>query len=46
MVKLQGVPVNATEEERKTFQVCFQSVQKGFKGTLDQLADYAAKVQT
>lgn len=42
-VRFHGIPVNATEEERKTFEAGFQSMQKGFTGTLDQLADYLAK---
>ena len=42
-VKLRGIPVNATEEERKTFEAGFASMHKGFTGTLDQLADYLAK---
>jgi len=42
-VKLQGIPRNATEEERKTFEAGFESMEKGFRGTLDQLADYLAK---
>lgn len=37
---LKGYPINATEEERKTFQAGFASMQKGFAGTLDQLAAY------
>ena len=43
-VKLQGIPVNATEKERNTFEAGFESMQKGFAGTLDQLADYLAKL--
>jgi len=37
---LRGVPVNATEAERKTFEAGHASMQQGFKGTLDQLAEY------
>jgi len=29
--------------ERKTFEAGFASMQKGFTGTLDQLADYLVK---
>lgn len=31
---------NATEEERKTFEEGYTSMQEGFKGTLDQLDEY------
>jgi uncharacterized protein YndB with AHSA1/START domain len=37
---LQSVPVNATGEERRTFKDGHRSMQQGFKGTLDQLAEY------
>jgi uncharacterized protein YndB with AHSA1/START domain len=37
---LSGFPINATEEARKTFEGGFDGVRQGFKGTLDQLADY------
>jgi uncharacterized protein YndB with AHSA1/START domain len=40
---LRGSPVNATEEERKTFEAGFESMQQGFKGTLDQLENYLAR---
>jgi uncharacterized protein YndB with AHSA1/START domain len=42
-LSLRGIPINATEEERKTFEAGHQSMQQGFKGTLDQLAEYLAK---
>ena len=42
---MHGVPINATEEERKTFQEGRGSMQQGFKGTLDQLDTYLAAVQ-
>jgi uncharacterized protein YndB with AHSA1/START domain len=32
-----------TESERKTFEAGRDSMQEGFKGTLEQLADYLAK---
>jgi uncharacterized protein YndB with AHSA1/START domain len=41
---LRGGPVNATEEERKTYEAGFESMKQGFGGTLDQLADYLSKV--
>ena len=40
---LRGVPVNATEAERKAFKAARASVQHGFKGTLDQLAAHLAR---
>ena len=43
-VKLQGIPINATESERKTFAAGFESMKKGFGGTLDQLAEHLAGV--
>jgi hypothetical protein len=36
---------NATEEERKTYQDGFASMQGGFTGTLDQLEAYLNKVK-
>jgi len=41
-VELRGVPINATEAERRTFEDGFKSMQQGFTGTLNQLADYLA----
>ncbi|SFV03285.1 SRPBCC family protein [Alicyclobacillus macrosporangiidus] len=37
---LQGGPINATEEERETYEAGLESIRRGFDGTLDQLADY------
>jgi uncharacterized protein YndB with AHSA1/START domain len=42
---LYGVPLNATEEERKTFDAGHGSMKQGFTGTLDQLAGYLAKAR-
>jgi len=42
---LRGGPINATETERKTFEAGFESMQQGFTGTLDQLAEYLATTQ-
>jgi uncharacterized protein YndB with AHSA1/START domain len=36
---LRAVPINATEEERKTFEAGRGSLKQGFTGTLDQLAE-------
>jgi uncharacterized protein YndB with AHSA1/START domain len=40
---MSATPVNATVEERKTFDAGRESMQQGFKGTLDQLAEYLAQ---
>jgi uncharacterized protein YndB with AHSA1/START domain len=40
---LRGGPINATEEERKTYEAGFESMKQGFGGTFDQLADYLAR---
>lgn len=40
---LRGGPVDPTEEERRTFLGMFDSMQQGFGGTFDQLADYLAR---
>lgn len=37
---LRGGPINATEEERKTIEAGYASMQQGFKGTFDQLEEY------
>ncbi len=42
---LHGIPVNATEAERRTFAAGHDSMRQGFKGTLDQLEAYLAKEQ-
>ena len=39
----RGVPLNATEAERKTFEAGHESMQKGWAGTLDQLTAYLAQ---
>jgi len=43
---LRGGPINATEEEIKTFETNFDSMQKGFAGTFDQLDEYLAQAVT
>lgn len=45
VITLRGIPINATEEEHKTFAAGFQSMQQGFKGTLDQLEEYLKSVK-
>ena len=44
-LKLQGGPINATEEERATFEAGHTSMQQGFGGTFDQLAAYLAEAR-
>ncbi len=43
-ITLRGGPINATEEERRFYMGMFESMQQGYGGTFDQLADYLAKV--
>jgi len=40
---VQWVPLNATESERKAFEAGRSSMQQGWTGTLDNLANYLAK---
>jgi len=40
---ISGYPINATEEERKTFNDGRGSMKQGFAGTLDQLEAYLAQ---
>ena len=37
---ISGSPINAAEEERKTFEAGRDSIKQGFTGTFDQLAAY------
>jgi uncharacterized protein YndB with AHSA1/START domain len=39
-LRLVGGPINATEEERAFFESFFASMEQGFRGTLDQLAEH------
>lgn len=40
---LRSVAINATEEEQRIFKEGFASMQQGYGGTLDQLAEYLEK---
>ena len=40
---LRGVPIRATEEQRQTLEAGRQSMERGFAGTWDQLANYLAR---
>ncbi len=42
---MKGGPINATEEERKTFDAAHEGLQQGFNGTFDQLEEYLSKVK-
>ena len=41
---IKGAPINATEEEYNKFEEMQQSMQQGFGGTFDQLAEYLQKI--
>ncbi|KGE16385.1 SRPBCC family protein [Paenibacillus wynnii] len=41
---LRGAPLNATEEELIFYSGMFESMEQGFGGTFDQLAEYLTKV--
>ncbi len=41
---VRWVPINATEEERKTFDAAHEGMKQGWTGTFDQLAAYLVKV--
>jgi uncharacterized protein YndB with AHSA1/START domain len=43
---LRGRPINATENERRRFDAVRPSMNQGFGGTFDQLAEYLAAVQS
>lgn len=45
-LSLRSHPINATAEELKIFEDGAPSMQAGFGGTFDQLADFLAKSQT
>jgi uncharacterized protein YndB with AHSA1/START domain len=40
---VEWVPINATDEERKTFDTSHDGMKAGWSGTFDQLAAYLAK---
>jgi uncharacterized protein YndB with AHSA1/START domain len=45
VLTITGGPVNATKIERQTFAGAHKSMEMGFKGTLDQLDAYLAKLR-
>ena len=42
-IRLTGGPINATPEEEQMFESMRPSMDQGFKGTFDQLAEYLAE---
>jgi uncharacterized protein YndB with AHSA1/START domain len=40
---MRGVPLNANDAERAFFKTMYPSMQQGWKGTLDQLAEHLAR---
>jgi uncharacterized protein YndB with AHSA1/START domain len=44
-IRLSGGPINATEEEVKTFRSALQGMEQGFNGTFEQLDEYLAAAQ-
>jgi uncharacterized protein YndB with AHSA1/START domain len=42
---VRWAPYNAMEEERKTFAASHEDLRQGWTGTMDQLAEYLAKVR-
>jgi len=44
ILEMTGTPINATDEEQTFFDTMRPSLDQGFKGTLDQLAEYLASL--
>jgi uncharacterized protein YndB with AHSA1/START domain len=42
-VNIEWIPLNPTDEERKTFDGAHDGMKQGWTGTMDQLAEYLAK---
>ena len=43
LVTVQWIPIDATEEERRTFEAGRDSMQQGWSGTFEQLEQYLAR---
>lgn len=43
LVTVQWIPIDATEEERRTFEAGRDSMQQGWTGTFEQLEQYLAR---
>jgi uncharacterized protein YndB with AHSA1/START domain len=44
LLTVRSAAINATEEERKTFEAGFKGMEQGFTGTWDKLAEYLASL--
>jgi uncharacterized protein YndB with AHSA1/START domain len=44
-ITIRWHPINATDEERKTFDESHESMTQGFTGSLDQLTEHLAKTR-
>ncbi|HTF05510.1 MAG TPA: SRPBCC domain-containing protein [Bacteroidia bacterium] len=42
---LEGYPINATDKERATYTLAYESMGQGYKGTLDNLEEHLARIQ-
>lgn len=43
LIESRSAPINATEAECRTFEEGFDSMKRGFTGTMDQLAEYLSR---
>ena len=46
IVKIRSIPINAAEEERRTFDTNRENMNQGWSGTIDKLEDVLAKPST
>ena len=46
MLSVRWIPLNATLEERKTFDEAHDGMWQGWTGTFDQLAEYLERRKT
>jgi hypothetical protein len=44
LLTVRSAAINATEQERKTFEAGFKGMEQGFRGTWDKLAEYLANL--
>jgi hypothetical protein len=45
ILTISGGPINASAEERKTYDDSHAGMQQGFKGTFDQLDEYLSELK-
>ena len=45
LLTIRGGPINATEDEVKTFEAALDSIRQGFNGTFEQLDEYLESVK-